>query len=214
VTLDAGGAAQTISSQVVAALQSGEGGPWWGPMPQHTLLTLEGYPITNHLMKAQIFVYPAEELPAANEQAGKIAADLQALLQGGQAGQALPFLPLYNAAQVMHAQVKDLDFKNGRGVRFLTQYDQAFLPINNHELIYTYQGLTGDGRYYVAAVLPVNLAGLPANENDLEDLPAEFASDFPQYLSATAGMLDQQPPAAFTPGLSELDAMMESLEIQ
>jgi hypothetical protein len=214
VTVDASGVAQTVTSQVVAAVPASDDGPWWEAMPQYTLLTLEGYPITNHLLTPQIFVYPAQDLPAANENAGQIVADLQALLQNPQDGQLMPFLPLYNAAQVMHAQVKSLDFKNGKGVRYLTQFDQAMLPINNHELIYTYQGLTSDGKYYVAAVLPVNLAGLPANENDLDNLPAEFTSDFPKYLSNTVSLLDQQSPASFTPDLNKLDTMMGSLDIK
>ena len=46
----------------------------------------------------------------------------------------------------MHSQVQYLDFKNGTGVRYLTQFDQGILPINNYELVYTYQGLTSDGK--------------------------------------------------------------------
>ena len=127
----------------------------------------------------------------------------------------MPYLPLYNAAQVMHAQVQYIDFKNGVGVRYLTQFDQAILPINNHELHYTFQGLTADGKYYVAAVLPVNLPVLPEDESvDLNNPPQNFVEDFPKYLSDTVAMLNGQSPGAFTPDLSQLDAMIESIEIK
>jgi hypothetical protein len=182
-------------------------------MPQHLLLTLPGYLITEHLLQPQIFVYPLADL-AMNEAAGNTAQSLQVLLQERQAGQVLPYLPLYNKAQVLHTQVKYLDFKNGQGVRFLTQYDQGPLPVNNHELLYTYQGLSSDGKYYLAAVLPVNLPGLPAGENMTGDLPADFTEDFPAYLADTVAMLDQQPPSAYTPDLSLLDAMIQSIEIK
>ncbi len=213
LTVDVNGVAQDVTSQVVASVPPSTDGPWWEAMPQYTLLTLQGYPITNHLMQPQIFVYPVKDLES-NEVAGKVAQSLQTLLQNQQVDQTLPFLPPYNAAQVMHAQEKFLDFKNGKGVRFLTEYDQAPLPINNHELIYTYQGLTSDGKYYVAAVLPVNLPGLPATENATEALPADFMDNFLKYLADTVDKLNQQPVSAYTPDLSKLDAMMQSIEIK
>jgi hypothetical protein len=214
VTVNIEGVAQGFTSQVVTAVSPDSDGPWWGAMPQYTLLTLQGYPIANHLMKARIFVFPVAGL-GVNENAAGIAESLQALLQSQQAGDTMPYLPLYNAVQVMHTQVAYLDFKNGRGVRYLTQFDQAPLPINNYELHYTFQGLTGDGKYYVAAVLPVNLPGLPADANvDLDNPPANFMEDFPKYLSDTVEMLSGQPASAFTPDLSGLDAMMASLEIK
>jgi hypothetical protein len=138
--------AQGFTSQI-AAVPASASGPYWEAMPQYNLLTLTGYPITNHLMKPQIFIYPVNDLAAANEGAGQIAANLQTLLQNHQAGKNLPFLPLFNASQVMHARMAYQDFKNGKGVRFLTQFDQAPLPINNHEPIYTYQGITSDGKF-------------------------------------------------------------------
>ncbi|HEX9014095.1 MAG TPA: hypothetical protein VF813_11280, partial [Anaerolineaceae bacterium] len=101
VTLDVSGVAQSFSSEEIAAVSASEGGPIWDVMPQHSVLTLAGYPLTNTLMKPQIFIYPAKDLAAANEAAGKIAVNLQALLQNQQADKYLPFLPLYNAAQVM-----------------------------------------------------------------------------------------------------------------
>jgi hypothetical protein len=213
VRVDVSPVAQTITSQTVEAVLSSTNRPWWESMPQHMILSLQGYPINEHLLQPQIFVYPLADL-AMNEAAGNTAQSLQVLLQERQAGQVLPYLPLYNAAQVLHTQVKYLDFKNGQGVRFLTQYDQGPLPVNNHELLYTYQGLSSDGKYYLAAVLPVNLPGLPAGENMTGDLPADFTEDFPAYLADTVAMLNQQLPSAYTPDLSLLDAMIQSIEIK
>lgn len=44
---------------------------------------------------------------------------------------------------------------DGGGIRYLTQFGQAAGLITNPELFYTFQGLTDDGAYYVAAVFPV-----------------------------------------------------------
>ena len=126
----------------------------------------------------------------------------------------MPFLPLFNAQQVIHSNVQYLDFLDGQGLRYLTEFDQAYIPINNYELIYTYQGLTGDGKYYVAAVLPLNHPTLPADESVTGNEPPEFSSDFPAYLANVVETLNPQAANTFTPDLTQLDAMMSSLEIK
>ena len=212
-SLDVSGVAQGVASQVVAAVPPGPDTPWWEIMPEYTLLTLEGYPVAEHLMQPQVFVYPVEEL-GVSAAAREAAESLQALLQDRQLGDSLPYLPLYNQVQMMHAQPQYLGFKNGDGVRYLTEYAQGIVPINNRELLYTYQGLTADGKYYLAVVLPVNLPGLPANPDITGDLPADFMNDYSQYKADTVAMLDQQPANAFTPDLSRLDMMVQSIEIK
>jgi hypothetical protein len=126
----------------------------------------------------------------------------------------MPFLPLFNAAQVMHAQTQYLNFKNGQGLRFLTAFSQGNVPINNYELIYTFQGLTSDGKYYVAAVLPVNHPSLPADGKVTGKEPPEFTSDYSSYLSNVVKILNSQAANTFIPDLTQLDAMISSLEIK
>jgi hypothetical protein len=214
VRVQTGGLAQGIATEVVPAVADTGNSPYWEVLPEYTRLTLAGYPISNHVLKAQIFIYPAAELATANQGAGKMASDLKQLLNSKQVGKDLPFMPLFNAQQMLHAQVKYLDFQNGKCVRFLTQYAQAPLPINNYELFYTFQGLTSDGKYYVAAVLPVNLAGLAADDKVTGQEPKEFSQDYPAYLTNMANQLNNQPAASFNPDLDALDAMMESLEVK
>lgn len=213
ITLDYSAVAQNVTVETVAAQPASAGGPWWEATPQYRRLTLQGYPITDHLLIPQIFIYPAGDLASANENMGKIAADLQALLQTQQSGDHLPFLPLFNAEQVLHAQVQYLDFKGGKGVRFLTQFDQAPLPINNYELIYTFQGLTSDGKTYIAAILPVTNPELP-NGSEVSEQQAKAMTDFPDYLSRMVTLLNQKPADGFTPDLNKLDALIRSIEVK
>jgi hypothetical protein len=166
-----------------------------------------------HLLKPQIFIYQVQEFPDFNQGAVDIASNLKILLEDQQIDKFLPFLPLYNASQALHSQVKFLDFKNGSGVRFLTQFDQAPLPINNKEIIYTFQGLSNDGKYYISAVFPVNHSELPLDDQVFTQSEVEV-KNFPAYLQETADWLDQQPSDAFTPDLSILDALIQSLEVK
>ncbi len=213
ITLDLSGVAQDQTVETIPAVPASASGPYWEAAPEHHRVTLQGYPVANHLLKPQIFVYPVADLAAANEGMGKMASDLQTLLGTQKAGEYLPFLPLFNAQQVFHAQVQYLDFKNGKGVRYLTQFDQAPLPINNFELIYTFQGLSSDGKFYIAAVLPVTHPELPATQQVSPEQEADL-KDFPAYLAKTAAWLDQQPSASFTPDLAKLDALIQSIEVQ
>jgi hypothetical protein len=214
VSIDTSGMASDIQTETVAAMTDTNNAPYWEILPAYTRVTLQGYPVSSSLLQPQIFVFPVQDLVKINEGAAGIVASLQTLLQSPAEVKDMPFLPLFNAAQMMHAQVQYKDFKNGRGVRYLTQFSQAILPINNHDLIYTFQGLTSDGRYYVAAVLPVNQPSLPADEKVDANLPPEFTSDFPAYLANMVKLLNSQAPNTFTPDLSLLDAMLSSLEIK
>ncbi len=211
ISLDTSGIAAGFTAETVTPAVDG---PYWEVLPQYTQLTLQNYPISDHLMTPQIFIYPVEELKAVNEGTVPIVTSLQTLIQSPQEITLMPFLPLYNAQQVMHTHLQYLDFQNGQGLRYLTQYDQAFIPINNYELIYTYQGLTSDGKYYVAAVLPVHHPSLPEDATVTGNEPPEFTSDFPTYLQNVVASLNPQAANTFTPDLTQLDAMMSSLEIK
>jgi hypothetical protein len=213
-SIDFSGVAQSVTTETVAAVEQSPDGPWWEAMPEYISVTLEGYPISEHQMKPQIFIYPVEGLVSYNEEAGIRTGDLRTLLSSHEVGDVIPLLPLYNSAQVIHPQVKFIDFKNGQGVRYLTQYNQGVTPINNNELFYTFQGLTSDGKYYVAAILPVNYPDLPIDGNVLPESPEQFASELSTYLAEIIKTFDEAPSGTFTPDLAALDEMMMSLEVK
>ncbi len=204
---------ERISIETNPAVLPDAASPYWEILPDYQVLILEGYPVTEHFLRPQIFVFPLSELVTFNEGAGQIASDLDELLKDEMVGEDLPFLPLYNAAQVMHAQVEFIKFKNGKGVRYLTQFDQAPIPLNNYELIYTFQGITADGQYYVAAVFPITHPDLPVDDKvSFEDeyTVEKFVADMAESIET----LENQPGDSFKPDLSVLDAVIQSIEIK
>jgi len=216
ITLDYSNVAQGMTLETEAAHPANVDEPWWVAAPQHQLITLQGYPITNRQDKPQIFVYPASELASYNENMGNALTSLQEVLQTQRVMNPMPFLPLTNAQEAMQAQVKYMDFANGSGVRYLTQFNQGPVPINNSQLIYTFQGLTSDGQSYVSAVLPVTYSELPAGTEISEEFAkslTEKPNFYPDYISTTIDMLDQLPSKSFIPDLSKLDAMISSITI-
>jgi len=212
--LDAGDLATGFQTETIPAVAESSGAPYWELLPEYTQATLQGYPIKDHAIKPQIFIYPVGELRMVNEGAGKEAASLQALLQSPQEIPTMPFLPLVNAKQMMHAHLQYQDFKGGQGLRYLTWFSQGIVPVNNYELIYTYQGLTSDGKYYVAAVLPVNHPSLPADGKVTGNEPPEFSSDYSAYIASVVNTLNPEAANTFTPDLTQLDAMISTLEVK
>jgi hypothetical protein len=213
ISFDYSTVVNTVTIETVAAQPGTSEGPYWEAAPQYRLLTLEGYPVANSLRKPQIFIYPTGDLASANESMGNIATDLQALLQTKQTGVQLPFLPLLSEAQALHAQVQFLNFKNGNGVRFLTQLTQGMTLINNTELFYTFQGMTSEGNYYIAAILPVSNPELPTDSN-VSGEQTNAMDDYRNYLSNAITLLNEQPADAYTPDLNILDALIRSIEIK
>ena len=197
---------------------SGQGGPGFDVNPEYTELTLTGYVLSGRFFEPKIAVYPVQKfielmpdvIPA------RVSA-LQALMGGGPTdAKGLPILPIFNARQEFFAQYKVAAFVNGNGIRYLTQYSQFTDPINNHELFYTYQGLTSDGSYWISAILPISNPVLPADGNNPPNgqTPEQFSNNFDTYIADLTTQLNSQPAESYSPTITMLDALVTSISIQ
>lgn len=186
------------------------------PAPAHRAILFDGYVIPEHFHTPVIYVYPVEEFKTLNPTAAETIANLQTLLEDPnrdlQVEESLPFLPHWNAAQVFHALFERLDSEYARGIRYLTEFSQAYVGISNETVFYTYQGLSIDGKYYIAAVLPVNSSLLDGNESLL---PSDQTNpeDYEKITANTVAKLLAENGGVVTPSLKALDAMMMSLKI-
>lgn len=209
--------ARNLQGSSIPAVSDPENAPPWELLPEYVNLDMLGYPLTDTFHQPRIMVFPLEDYYRINESSRETSDSLKAVLKDEQIApdKAIPFLPQWNAAQIFHAAVKFVDFKNGSGVRFLTQYGQDISPVNNHAIFYCYQGITSDGKYYVSAVLPVFDPLLPMTSSEIPggDYQA-FSDGFPQYLEETIKKLEEQQDLIFFPDLNMLDEMMASIEIK
>lgn len=205
-----GSLASSITSETIPAEGDAAIDPW--ATPEHFQFTLDGYPLSGTFHQPRIMVFPVEAYKAINPTTGETIDQLQQLLASNPASpETIPFLPVFNAGQFMRAQVKYLDFQNGSGVRFLTQYGQAVWPINNEDMFYTFQGLTGDGQYYISAILPVSHPSLPDPNSVTMD--EAFYDNFMNYVATMEGQLNAELADSFAPALSLLDAMIQSIDV-
>jgi hypothetical protein len=214
------GVASAANPEKMTAVDTNSGAPW-EIAPTHLRFTLTGYPLQGKFFEPQIFVYPAEAYaqvnPAAAEQIERLkkAAAGSPLLK-----ETLPNVPFFNAAHLMAARIQLLNFQNGSGVRELTQYDQYPAPINNHELFYHFEGLTSDNQYYIIAVLPVTAPMLAEDEKPESPVPAGgipiqtgVGTNNTYYFLVTE-KLNSQAPDTFTPSITMLDALIQSILVK
>ena len=183
-------------------------------LPARRMASFSGYTIQNHFHTPAIYVYAVDKLINGRVVGATNATELQSLLSDPafdlQSAKSLPFLPPFNAAQVFHVLEQRLDSEHNSGIRYLTLYAQAFVGVDNYDIFYTYQGVSADGRYYIAAILPINSTSLPNQELSQAEMEA-IVGDYPGYINSMKELLLADSGASLTPTLAALDAMMMSL---
>lgn len=196
--------------------------PTWGKTPGHTEIELEEYLLQGKFHEPKIFVYPASEYALIAPGAFESMHRLRNVMNSSTpvSVSQLPTVPFFNAAQIFASNYQSISFQNGSGIRFLTEYAQYFAPVNNYELVYHFQGFTDDGEYYLIAILPITApvlaetseigATVPVGGIGFPDINDPNA-DFQTYYASITDVLNATPPGAFTPTLTQLDALIQSM---
>ena len=179
--------------------------------PDHVKFVFGNYPLTNTYHEPQILVYPANDFRNANDMAANHLNNLWDTISNQPADPQLYIAHFFNAGQWLASQEAYLDFQNGSGVRYVTQYGQAAVPIGYPEMFYTYQGLTDDNAHYVSVIMPVSHPSLPDTSSVTVD--QAFSNNWDTYRQDIENQLDAQTPGSFVPSLLELDALVQTLHI-
>jgi hypothetical protein len=186
--------------------------PSGGPMAEHVVFQITNYPVAGD---AKILVFKSSDFAAYGPASQNT---ITALLAKQEISQPLPKV----LGQNFYAQTKPVTFKNGHGVRYLTQVLTNIAPITNKDLFYYYQGVTNDGAYFVSAILPVNVPFLVADDKSdsptpTDGIPFSFDAganqDFSKYLNQVGQKLNETPPDSFKVSLTYLDALIESIQV-
>src|SRR5207244_878981 len=78
----------------------------------------------------------------------------------------IPYLQYFDAHRLFQSHIKNISFKNGRGILFLTEYSSDMADyVDNERLSYLFQGLTDDGKYSVFAWFPVTALHFPKDDH-------------------------------------------------
>lgn len=152
-------------------------GTWVG-MTEARIFTFLDYAFLDQRTNAELLVYPIGDWH--NDEAAGIAQALKLLIEKradidlNTAIGELPALPIRRAAQNIRAQRTFIAGEGVVGIRFMTRYTQNFSPFRGDDLLYTFQGITTDGRYYVVFNMPLSVRHFVEQlPDDLEDQIAE-----------------------------------------
>ena len=182
----------------------------------------KGYPVSPSTATNSVSVFSAAAMQADNATAaGRALTPLHQILTqhpvlgptivpagGADLSEALPVDPLVYAAPMFATKVGYLDFLSGSGVRYLTYFAQNYVPVHADQLIYVYQGLTRDGQYYVSVSFAIKANVSVAPPPDPSNMSAAAA-----YNQQLADQLQQLSADQFTPNLTTLDALADSITV-
>lgn len=226
IQLDLQGLADSYAWSVRAGYPASPG-PGGTGMPPHIVLTFDGEDADEALGSngRYLYIFPVESYEAVGGDAVLAQIErLQTLIDTADGrttdpDNPMPILPPPQSFMNRWAQFADLDFVDGRGVRYVSEAPnrQAIGPWTNEGTAYYYQGLTADGKFYISLHWPVATEALPNTPDDVpqETIDASTNPDtYPVYLQETKDVLNALPPSAWEPDLVRLDEMIASLSYQ
>jgi hypothetical protein len=125
----------------------------------------------------------------------------------------VPDIPAKNASPSILSRFQYLDFRSGSGILFLTQYSNEMEPnpVNNEELTLDFQGITKDGRYYIAARLAITHPSLPKGIDFTDDIERDRQY---RYLRKAEKELEGLSEESFQPSLKSLKALLASIYVE
>lgn len=202
-----------------------------GSWPDHRCFTLEDKRPLPAFEKGPRYFFPARSLvcfiplsdpsekefdkayPEISFEATKLRRILSKRPKAPETTKSLPDLPINNAGQSIRSKAQFADFVAGSGILFLTQYTQEMFPnpINNEELTCVFQGLSNDGKYYVAARMTITHPSLPKGIDFTDHVKRDKRL---RYLKEGEKRLNRMADDSFQPSLTDLRKLLSSISVK
>ena len=126
-------------------------------------------------------------------------------------GDPLPFMPDIPAAQVIRARAQYVDTPQVAGITYVTAFRQDISPFASGDFWYTFQGLSADGSWYVAADFVVDASMFPEEVTAKDAERIADAERYSAYLEDSVQALNEAAADDFTPPLTAIDALVQSI---
>lgn len=123
-------------------------------------------------------------------------------------GSTLPDWELTDAEQTLHSKIQIVDTPWCSGIQYLTQEVQDNCPVQNDSLMYEFQGLSKDGKYYISISLAVANPILSEQGPNVDHYTKE---QMDAYLLGMEKRLNEAKDESFSPSLVELRALVQSI---
>lgn len=186
-----------------------------GVAPAHDEISVQG--LTLYVVPTSEAKLSAKEFQRKFPTVASAAKDLAALLKASSAStKDTPIFPWQDASTPFEAKKKQISLKNGKAIRYVGEYLIEPDVVDNARLVYSAQGLSTDGKFYISVMAPLKAKSLP-DKSDLskwsQDKYKKFSADFSKYGAQVGAKLDKLPSSSFTPSIDELDLLVQSIKI-
>lgn len=211
--------AKTAQGETTTALPVAEGPALGGGMPASIRFMFDGQKAETYFNPnlAQVLVYKTDDWAKLDPSTAASVDALKKMLQEKPTTfeKGIPVLPPIPAAQVFQVKPQYVDFQNGSGIAFVTYYAQDASPVQSNQIFYTFQGLTGDAKYYVAVFYPLNTTLLPKRAEDAFGNQSydEWAKNYDTYLKNLVSAMNGLNDAAYTPDLVLIQDLIKSINV-
>ncbi|PYT00100.1 MAG: hypothetical protein DMF63_09020 [Acidobacteria bacterium] len=187
-----------------------------------------------HGTKARIAIYPLDKFDDAYAISPEMAqyindeiTGLRRVLKNPSSrlkGQ-IPHLELGDGSDDFYVKVRGFDFPGGRGIIFITHWSIEAELLSNRNLVYRYEGITADGKFYVTAETPVSVAFLPDEmptafegytyENLFEENSnsKDTEARIEKYRNSITTRLEKLNSSDYSPSLEKFEEIISSLRI-
>jgi hypothetical protein len=214
------GLAKSAQGETLPAVPVQEGPALGGGTPAAIRILFDGAKSPDffdpHL--PQVLVYKTDDWVKLDPSTAESVQALQAMLQDKPKtfDKGIPVLPIIPAAQVFQVKPQYYDFQNGTGIGFITHYAQDVSPVTADQPFYTFQGLTKDGKYYVAVFYPVTTTLLPTDPEAAMGGKSydDWAKEYEAYLDKLVQEMNGLNDAAYAPDLVLIQDMVKSIRVE
>lgn len=198
------GFSQSITTSVLGVYEPQA--PFDLPYPQNAQILFTGYPGGSGEFSANgIRVFRADEVNALETGALE---SLYAVLDG-QTDHHGDFPRMAGAGSLIDAQLTPLAFQNGNGYRYLFTKSYSADPLADTTLMYMYQGVTRDDKYFVSFIMSIDAPFLAGFIGQTLTTPEEFEA----YYQNVNSQVESAAGGQFTPSLIALDELISSVII-
>jgi hypothetical protein len=123
----------------------------------------------------------------------------------------LPFLPVVTHGQVIRAKTAYVENETVSGISYIAAFKAAAEPFIASEFLYTFQGISADGQYYVSVVVNLNAGMFPQDFQPID--PEAFFDRLAEYMNESIDLLNAGAAEDFTPSLTAVEAMVQSIRL-
>ena len=126
----------------------------------------------------------------------------------------LPHIPAdLGAAQSLRARAEYFDTDQLSGIAYLAGYRQDVFPFAARDFVYTFQALSTDGEWFVSGDFWVEATMFPDRVRPRDARGLRRQAQWQAYLQESVGTLNAASAAQFSPPLSSIDILIESITL-